>query len=481
MIQQDTPGMVSSPPAVGPTVWGMDAMQIHDQFWAAHGVQVVRTGDVARLNPNASFYLLLDPYLLVLFQCERAFTRTAWSAFDLAFIRLRDVTERSFRESVVSDDEGRFVRFERHYEGGPFSKHARVLVTRDSKLAAVWQMASEPVLASRTFQQIVPRNRRVLLSATGGLYDPMQSTDEKFFLDVISSWKDPHRAIAGARVTAPEVWAHPESSIDPSARLIGPLWIGAGRRIEKNALVVGPMVLWDEPEQRPAPEPLSLHETPPPAESPRQFRLNRSQCHRFAKRSFDILVSLVALAMTLPLYPFILLAIWLEDGRPFFFAHRRETLNGHKFPCLKFRSMRKDAEKVKRQLAKENGIDGPQFFMQRDPRLTRVGAFLRKRQLDELPQFINVLVGHMSIVGPRPSPYAENQYCPPWREARLSVRPGITGLWQIKRTRASGSDFQEWIRYDLDYVRNASILLDLKILFETAWMFMGRMRGNAKT
>jgi lipopolysaccharide/colanic/teichoic acid biosynthesis glycosyltransferase len=176
----------------------------------------------------------------------------------------------------------------------------------------------------------------------------------------------------------------------------------------------------------------------------------------------------------------ILLAIFFEDGRPLFFAHRRETMGGRKFGCLKFRSMRKDAEKIKRALMKQNNIDGPQFFIKQDPRLTRVGSFLRKRQLDELPQFINVLLGHMSIVGPRPSPYAENQFCPAWREARLSVRPGITGLWQVKRTRDAKTDFQEWIRYDLEYLEKASMLFDLRIIFETAAMFIGRLRGNAQ-
>jgi lipopolysaccharide/colanic/teichoic acid biosynthesis glycosyltransferase len=189
---------------------------------------------------------------------------------------------------------------------------------------------------------------------------------------------------------------------------------------------------------------------------------------------------LVAVAMTLPCYPLILLAIYLEDGRPFFFAHRRETLGGRKFGCIKFRSMRKDAEKVKRELIKDNNIDGPQFFLKQDPRLTRVGRFIRKRQLDELPQFINVLLGQMSIVGPRPSPYAVNQFCPPWREARLSVRPGITGLWQVKRTRDADSDFQEWIKYDLEYLKKASMLFDLKIILETAVIFFGRLRGRAQ-
>jgi lipopolysaccharide/colanic/teichoic acid biosynthesis glycosyltransferase len=105
--------------------------------------------------------------------------------------------------------------------------------------------------------------------------------------------------------------------------------------------------------------------------------------------------------------------------------------------------------------------------MENDPRITRVGKLLRKLQLDEIPQFWNVLSGHMSVVGPRPSPNAENQYCPGWREARLSVRPGVTGLWQIRRTRADGADFQEWIRYDIEYVEKASFRLDLYIIWKT--------------
>jgi len=129
--------------------------------------------------------------------------------------------------------------------------------------------------------------------------------------------------------------------------------------------------------------------------------------------------------------------------------------------------MRKDAEKMKAQLRALNQADGPQFFIENDPRLTRVGRFLRKYNLDELPQLLNVLVGHMSVVGPRPSPHSENQFCPAWREARLSVRPGITGLWQIKRTRRRGSDFQEWIKYDIEYVEKRTWWLDLVIIWKT--------------
>jgi lipopolysaccharide/colanic/teichoic acid biosynthesis glycosyltransferase len=157
----------------------------------------------------------------------------------------------------------------------------------------------------------------------------------------------------------------------------------------------------------------------------------------------------------------------LEDGRPWFFGHQRQTLKGREFNCLKFRTMRRDAEQLKKELATGNASDGPHFHMTKDPRLLRVGRWLRRFHLDELPQLINVLRGEMNLVGPRPSPDRENQYCPRWREARLSVRPGITGLWQVCRTRRPGLDFQEWIRFDLEYLRRRSWRLDLWILMMT--------------
>ncbi len=136
--------------------------------------------------------------------------------------------------------------------------------------------------------------------------------------------------------------------------------------------------------------------------------------------------------------------------------------------------MRRDAESMVAELQALNKADGPQVFIENDPRVTRIGRMLRKTQIDELPQLWNVIRGDMSFVGPRPSPERENQFCPAWREMRLSVRPGITGLWQLRRTRTPGEDFQEWIKYDVEYVRTASTLLDLKVVFLTAFQILGR-------
>jgi lipopolysaccharide/colanic/teichoic acid biosynthesis glycosyltransferase len=166
--------------------------------------------------------------------------------------------------------------------------------------------------------------------------------------------------------------------------------------------------------------------------------------------------------------------IKLDSRGPVLFSHRRERHGGSEFPCWKFRTMVADAHAQQRELYRQNEVDGPQFKLRHDPRVTRVGRYLRMTNMDELPQLVNVLVGHMSLVGPRPSPFRENQICVSWRRARLSVRPGITGLWQICRDERCGGDFHQWIYYDLMYVRHFSLWLDAKLLAATLLTLGGR-------
>jgi len=192
------------------------------------------------------------------------------------------------------------------------------------------------------------------------------------------------------------------------------------------------------------------------------------------KRIADIIAALLVLVLFAPVFPIIALAIKLTSPGPVFFKDGRQGLHGKPFNCLKFRSMLINADKMQDQLRALNQADGPQFKMSDDPRISAIGNFLRETYLDEIPQFLNVLVGQMSIVGPRPSPESENTACPPWRDARLSVRPGITGLWQICRTRQPMKDFQEWIYYDVKYVKTLSLKTDLW----TCWLTAKKMAMN---
>jgi lipopolysaccharide/colanic/teichoic acid biosynthesis glycosyltransferase len=172
------------------------------------------------------------------------------------------------------------------------------------------------------------------------------------------------------------------------------------------------------------------------------------------------------------------LAIKLNSPNgPIFYGAIRQGRGGKNFRCWKFRTMSPDAEQKQAELRAQNQNEvgeGPQFKMKNDPRIFRVGRWLRKLNIDELPQFWNVLIGQMSIVGPRPSPEKENQICPAWREARLSVRPGITGLWQVMRKRdRDETDFQEWIYYDVQYIKKQSLWMDIKIIGRTLLVAIG--------
>ena len=179
------------------------------------------------------------------------------------------------------------------------------------------------------------------------------------------------------------------------------------------------------------------------------------------------IVALVALILLAPLVGLVALIVKLDSRGPIFYGDKREGKGGRVFRCWKFRTMIVHADARQRELIAKNEMDGPQFKLARDPRVTRIGRILRPLSIDEIPQLFNVVVGQMSFVGPRPSPFRENQMCVPWREGRLSVRPGITGLWQVCRHDRSVGDFHQWIYYDLLYVRHMSPLVDLKIVLAT--------------
>ena len=193
----------------------------------------------------------------------------------------------------------------------------------------------------------------------------------------------------------------------------------------------------------------------------------RRRVYPTVKLVLESTLAVLALILLLPLLAIIALIVKLESRGSVLFADKREAKGGKTFNCLKFRTMVRGADGMQRDLLAKNELDGPQFKLDKDPRVTRVGRFIRPCSLDELPQLINVALGQMSLVGPRPSPFRENQTCVPWREGRLSVRPGITGLWQVCRHDRGEGDFHQWIYYDLLYVQHMSALVDLKIIIAT--------------
>lgn len=189
------------------------------------------------------------------------------------------------------------------------------------------------------------------------------------------------------------------------------------------------------------------------------------------KRGIDILGGLVGCLITLVITPFVALAIKLDSPGPVFFSQTRIGKNGRRFKIYKFRSMYMDAEARKKELEAQNEMQGLMFKMENDPRITKVGRFIRKTSIDELPQFFNIVRGDMSLVGTRPPTEAEfEQYNSHYRR-RISMTPGLTGLWQISG-RSEIVDFDEVVRLDLEYIDNWTLGLDIKILFRTVWVVL---------
>lgn len=207
---------------------------------------------------------------------------------------------------------------------------------------------------------------------------------------------------------------------------------------------------------------------PPPAlEFPQPIHPSLRGMNWVLKRGFDILGALVGLILLAPLFLVVAIAIRLDSPGPIIFKQRRVGLNGREFNMYKFRSMAVDAEERKAELLALNEVkDGPIFKMAQDPRVTRVGRFIRRTSIDEFPQLVNVLRGQMSLVGPRPPIPQEVAFYTPEQWQRLTVMPGATGLWQVSGRSDLGS-FKRMVQLDLEYIRNWSILKDLAIVLRT--------------
>jgi lipopolysaccharide/colanic/teichoic acid biosynthesis glycosyltransferase len=403
-------------------------------------------------------------------------------------------------ERVLLDPQGRVARIQRYYEGvtWPFASGVALSAVPVAGTLAVSNppMSSLAALRSCLTAQGVPARdffveQRVfdLAHEVGilGLAEARLRAEER---------AGRGQTLAATVVVEPTaqlrgpVWADEEVAVGERALVIGPAVLGRGSRVGSGAVVVQCVVA---PGATVPPSAVARHQVVssqneglrPARETP--YRMPAEGLHVSdeerrdvvsLKRAFDFTSALVGLVILSPLLAVFAAIIRLDSRGPVLFGDRREGRGGRAFRCWKFRTMHEGAEIRQDELSSRNQVDGPQFKMREDPRVTRVGRWMRRLDFDELPQLLNVLAGSMSLVGPRPSPFRENQICVPWREARLSVHPGITGLWQVCRHDRADGDFHQWIYYDLLYVQHMSFWLDLKILVATLLTRGGRQAAS---
>ena len=198
---------------------------------------------------------------------------------------------------------------------------------------------------------------------------------------------------------------------------------------------------------------------------PETAKTNSKTGYEVMKRVFDFVCSLIAIIVLSPLMLAVGIAIKLEDGDPIIFTQTRIGKDGKPFKMYKFRSMWKNAEKYLSKLEEQNEADGPVFKIEDDPRITRVGKFIRRYSIDELPQLFNIIKGDMSIVGPRPPLENEVECYTSYERQRLNVKPGLTCYWQCSGR--SNIGFDEWMELDIKYINERSALTDLKLIFKT--------------
>lgn len=202
-----------------------------------------------------------------------------------------------------------------------------------------------------------------------------------------------------------------------------------------------------------------------------EIERKESAIYNISKRALDIIASTLGLIILSPILLVVAILIKLESKGPAIFSQKRIGLNKKEFKMYKFRSMVQNAEELKEKLAKENEMSGPMFKMKNDPRVTKVGKFIRKTSIDELPQLVNVLKGDMSLVGPRPSLPKEVKNFEPWMLRRLNVKPGLTCYWQVSGR--NNIDFEDWMKLDVQYVEDRNFWLDIKLIFKTFFVLFG--------
>jgi lipopolysaccharide/colanic/teichoic acid biosynthesis glycosyltransferase len=401
-------------------------------------------------------------------------------------------------ERVELAANGQVRRIQRYYDAATWPVLSGVACSLVS--VACLRTTTEPLrfasltdLRAQLTSRGVP-SRDVLIEGAAfelGREDELVRLNERAVIELLQTTTSasPHlgRAVTvhpTARLIGPVV-IQEDATVEADAVIVGPSVIGAGARVRSHAVIAQSVVasgtvipaftvlnhraVFSEQHRAAATAPFSLPSASDEAPAS-EIEVEPSDGHGVyprVKGLIDRFIAGVILVGLAPVFALIAAIIKLDSRGNVFFGDLREGRGGQPFRCLKFRTMLEGSDLRQRELLASNEVDGPQFKLEKDPRLTRAGRWLRPMSLDELPQLINVLLGQMSLIGPRPSPFRENQTCVPWREARLSVKPGITGLWQVCRHDRGRGDFHQWIYFDLLYVHHMSLWVDLKIVMAT--------------
>ena len=204
--------------------------------------------------------------------------------------------------------------------------------------------------------------------------------------------------------------------------------------------------------------------------------MDKNFSYFFMKRLIDLILSILGIVFLSPIMLIIAIAIKVESKGPIIFSQDRVGKDGKFFKMYKFRSMVINAEELKEKLLSQNEMSGPMFKMKDDPRITKVGKFIRKTSIDELPQLFNVIKGDMSLVGPRPNLPKEVAQFSDYHKLKLKAKPGLTCYWQVMGRNSIG--FEEWMELDIKYIRERSIWLDIKYIFRTIFVLFGDKNAN---
>jgi lipopolysaccharide/colanic/teichoic acid biosynthesis glycosyltransferase len=459
------------------TIWGLDLRQLHDRFWASRGVQVIRAGEAPIRLEEPELFMLTDPRALGIFRIDPIVRRMQWLDPALLMVRLRN-TRKGRTCAGHAGTEAERLSCEKANTGAREMRSVWVAFTTDRFLADRWQSISDTGRSWRMLRRYVRPDARPRMILPGRIYC-LHIEDEfaAFAGDLVRFWPDPGSVVNGIRKFAPRTWAPASTVVGAAKGTIRGRWVGVGRAaaedLDSGEFGDGGMkeikgtVLWDDPAACPKIEDLELR-TVESVESLARTAAQRRRSGQPIQRACDVVFSAIVLTFTLPLFLLVMLAIYLESGRPIFCRRRSQTKGGREFSCLRFRTMRSGA--IAYSAVVVEGWSRGDRGRTASKSVTRVGAILRRYHVDELPMLINVLRGDMSVVGPSPRHPAASHHGSMAYET--GVRPGITGPWRIQRLRGFEVDPAQGVRLDLEYQIHAGRRLDLKILIQTLLLFL---------